>query len=600
MAALAARLGLTPAHVDYLWTVVAVTADPRLHPHVEALAGPPARRGLGLSLYTEVADVDDETARALSVWLADANPLVTAGLVHLAENGPTIASAAVAASERLVRYLAGEPAPTLPVARLAAPVHVELDDDARAGLATLAGILGSDDDVVVVIEGPRGSGRRSAAALAAPEGCLSIDARATTPTRLEAALRALTAELTLSPRVPVNADIDDVLHDAAAARALAAFVGSTRGPVVLTTSGWGHDVGAGRPVVRVTWRIPDVATRTRLWMRATALSADELESLAMQYPLGPEAIRLAVASASAGDGTLSTSSLVAGVRHNIAERLSGLADRVEVRLSWDDLVLADDTLDQIRGLIARVRHRRHVLEHWGYSSKIARGIGVPALFSGPPGTGKTMVAGLIARELGLDLYQVELGQVVSKWVGETEKNLGKLFDAAQEGHALLLFDEADALFGQRSTDVKGAVDRYANLEVNYLLQRVEAFDGITILTTNLEASIDRALKRRLAAHIVFDAPDEDERIRLWQRLTSTSRAPLAHDLDAETLARDFPNMTGANIRNAALTAAYLAAAAGSPEVTQAHLVRAARAEYRSMGRVLAQPTQGSSPPRRSY
>ncbi len=269
-----------------------------------------------------------------------------------------------------------------------------------------------------------------------------------------------------------------------------------------------------------------------------------------------------------------------------------------MRQSWDDVVLGDETRDQVRALIARIRHAHRVLEDWQYRGKLALGHGVPALFSGPPGTGKTMVAGLIARELGLDLYQVELSQVVSKWIGETEKHLGRLFDAAQEGHALLLFDEADALFGSRTTDVKGAVDRYANLEVNYLLQRVESFGGITILTTNLESGIDRALKRRLAAHIVFGAPDEDERATLWTRLTSTTHAPLEPNLDFEVLARTFPNMTGANIRNAALSAAYLAADEGSATISQDHLARAARVEYRGMGHVLSD--RGGSTPRKPY
>ena len=198
-----------------------------------------------------------------------------------------------------------------------------------------------------------------------------------------------------------------------------------------------------------------------------------------------------------------------------------------------------------------------------------------------------MVAGLIARELQLELYQVDLSKVVSKWIGETEKNLGRVFDAAEEGHGLLLFDEADALFGQRTNDMKGANDRYANLEVNYLLQRVEAFGGITILTTNLETAIDTALKRRLAAHIVFAAPEDDERAALWERQTTTGDAPLDDDVDHVALSSMFPKMTGANIRNAAIAAAFLAAAAGAKKITQGHLIRAGRAEYRSMGHVIA-------------
>jgi SpoVK/Ycf46/Vps4 family AAA+-type ATPase len=212
------------------------------------------------------------------------------------------------------------------------------------------------------------------------------------------------------------------------------------------------------------------------------------------------------------------------------------------------------------------------------------------MFSGPPGTGKTMVAGLIANQLGLELYQVDLSKVVSKWIGETEKQLGRLFDAAEDGHAVLLFDEADSLFGQRSTEMKGATDRYANLEVNFLLQRIENFDGIVILTTNLDASIDKAFKRRLAAHVVFQHPEEQERAQLWKRMVASDGAPLARDIDTRELARQFPKMTGANIRNAALAAAFLAAAQRRDTIDHATLVAAARSEYLSMGHVLTSGT----------
>ncbi len=232
--------------------------------------------------------------------------------------------------------------------------------------------------------------------------------------------------------------------------------------------------------------------------------------------------------------------------------------------------------------MARVRHAYRVFEDWRFPRGTARGGGVAALFTGPPGTGKTTVASLIAHELGRDLYRVDLSQIVSKWVGETEKQLGRVFAAAEAGHAVLLFDEADALFARR-TEVKSASDRYANLEVNYLLQRVETWRGITILTTNLDASIDPALRRRLAAHITFWPPEHAERVTLWGRYLTTG-APVA-DVDLEALADDFPDMSGANIRNAALTAAFLAAD-GDTSITQELLERAARAEYRSMGRVL--------------
>ncbi|MBK9036425.1 MAG: ATP-binding protein [Myxococcales bacterium] len=176
---------------------------------------------------------------------------------------------------------------------------------------------------------------------------------------------------------------------------------------------------------------------------------------------------------------------------------------------------------------------------------------------------------------------------MSKWVGETEKQLAQIFDAAEAGHALLLFDEADALFGQRTSDVKGANDRYANLEVNFLLQRIERFGGVVILTTNLDTAIDKALKRRLAAHIVFPHPDDDERTLLWRRLLATDEAPLGADLDYAALAEAYPKMSGANIRNAALAAAFMAAGDGRGVIDQDTVIKAGRGEYLSMGQVLA-------------
>jgi SpoVK/Ycf46/Vps4 family AAA+-type ATPase len=195
-----------------------------------------------------------------------------------------------------------------------------------------------------------------------------------------------------------------------------------------------------------------------------------------------------------------------------------------------------------------------------------------------------MVASLVAKELGLDLHQVDLSQVLSKWVGETEKKLGQIFEAAGSGHCLLLFDEADALFTKR-TEVRSSNDRYANLEVNFLLQRIEAFQGVVILTTNLDASIDPAFRRRLAAHIVFWPPDEDERAQLWRGYL-TGGIPLAAELDIEALVHNFPDLTGAHIRNAVLSAAF-AAASRKSVVSQAALESAARNEYATMGRVLS-------------
>jgi SpoVK/Ycf46/Vps4 family AAA+-type ATPase len=247
-------------------------------------------------------------------------------------------------------------------------------------------------------------------------------------------------------------------------------------------------------------------------------------------------------------------------------------------------VLPEELVDEVREFIGRVRHRRRVYDEWGFARKVAKGLGLSALFSGPPGTGKTMVAGIIADELGLDLYQIDLARIVSKYVGETEKNLSQVFDAAEAGHAILLFDEADSLFAKR-TEVKSSVDRYANLEVNYLLQRMEAFRGITILTTNNDSAIDDAFRRRLSVRIDFPMPDSDERQQLWRSLLpDEAKAPDLDDEAFEKLADRYV-MSGGYIRNAVLRAAFLAAEDGGA-ITTRHLQRAAALEYAAMGKVM--------------
>lgn len=231
--------------------------------------------------------------------------------------------------------------------------------------------------------------------------------------------------------------------------------------------------------------------------------------------------------------------------------------------------------------MARVREKRRVYEDWGFADKVGKGLGVAALFSGPPGTGKTMVASLIAKELGLELYQVDLSRIMSKWIGETEKNLAGLFDAAEAGCAVLLFDEADALFGKR-TDVKTSNDRHANLETNYLLQRLESFTGTCLLTTNHESNMDPAFQRRLSLHLRFSMPDAAERRKLWQSMLPTS-APRASDIDFDSLAARYV-MSGGYIKNAVLRAAFLAANEDTA-IAARHLEQAARVEYEGMGKV---------------
>jgi hypothetical protein len=615
---LADAVGLAPQEVELLWAAVAVSSDPRIQPHAVLLGGTDARRGLTLPLFATLSGLDGTEARRLTLSLGASHPLFRHHLLGWAEETGAPAARALSVPSRVAAFLAGDDTPDEALAvsgeRLTPPPVLHFDAAQEGAMKRVhqavatpdSQALGAEsgDPVLLALEGPVGSGRRTAvaqAAAAAGRRVVALDVRRLAPTveALERALIALRRECLLWGAIPLIAEIDDLHADgenAARMRALARAIDESPGLVVLTTSQPGIDFGSRRRLLRVVWPVPDTTTRRALWVQALGDDAAgvgaDLDMVAHRYRLGAGGVRRAVETsrliAQAHDGAgLGIRDLVEGVRNNIAERLGGLASRVEVRQSWEDLVLAPDTLDQVHALVARVRHAHQVFERWGFHRKMPRGVGVAGLFSGPPGTGKTMVAGLIARDLDLELYQVDLSKVVSKWVGETEKQLGKIFEAAEAGHALLLFDEADSLFAKRTADVKSATDRYANLEVNYLLQRIESFGGITILTTNMDTSIDPALRRRLAANIVFWSPDVQERLTLWKRLLP-KEAPVADGVNFTSLAERFPDMTGANIRNAVLAAAFLAASE-NVSISQQHLERAARGEYRAMGRILGQP-----------
>ncbi|HWU90490.1 MAG TPA: ATP-binding protein, partial [Kofleriaceae bacterium] len=301
-----------------------------------------------------------------------------------------------------------------------------------------------------------------------------------------------------------------------------------------------------------------------------------------------EAVRYAAAAAA----PLDAAALEAAVGRRLSLRLGTFGTVVHRKARFAEMVLPDDVIDTLRDMIAMVRERAQILERWGYQRHLGISRGVSALFSGEPGTGKTMAASVVASELGLELVRIDLSAVVSKYVGETEKNLGKIFDEAQDAHAMLLFDEADSLFGKR-TELKTAQDRFANLEVNYILQRMESFDGVSVLTTNAESAIDPALQRRLNFRIRFPEPEQGEREQLWRRLLPP-QAGLhddAHRIDFHALAERF-DMTGGYIKNAVVRAAVIAARAGRA-MTADDLWQGAHHEYVEMGKVMPQLPRGT-------
>jgi SpoVK/Ycf46/Vps4 family AAA+-type ATPase len=274
--------------------------------------------------------------------------------------------------------------------------------------------------------------------------------------------------------------------------------------------------------------------------------------------------------------------LRSGIERRLRNSLQDLAWRIDVRVRWSDLVLPPEGRGRVEEFIARRAFAHKVYGEWGFGDRLERGKGSIALFSGPPGTGKTMLAGLIAKGLGLDLYQVDLSQIQSRWIGETEKQLGRVFDLAERAHAVLLFDEADSLLARR-TDVETSNDRYANANVNYLLQRLEQYTGVVVLTTNKDAALDEALQRRLTLHLRLEVPEIPEREQLWRSFLPQG-APRDADLDLAALAREF-ELTGGLIKNVVVRAAFLAAREDG-KLGTGLLRRAATLELEDMGRVV--------------
>lgn len=396
---------------------------------------------------------------------------------------------------------------------------------------------------------------------------------------LDALGRLLVRELLLGRKaLLVESSGTDDMAELVQRGALARLMSALPGPVAVSTPDRLRP--GSRPMVPLEVKRPTAAEQRTLWREAVATDDALFEPLIAHFDLDASAISAACAAAlaSAGAGRSLGDALWESCRVGSRPGLDGLAERIESAATWDELVLPDASLQALRALASSLRQRARVHGAWGFAERGERGLGVGALFAGPSGTGKTLAAEVLAAELRLDLFRVDLSQLVSKYLGETEKNLRRVFDAAERGAAILLFDEADALFGRRG-EARDAHDRYANLEVAYLLQRMEAYRGLAILTTNLESALDPAFLRRLRFVVRFPLPGAAERLALWRRAFPV-RTP-TEGLDFERLAQ--LGLTGGGIHNVALRAAYRAAEAGTP-VRMEHVLDAARAEYEKLGR----------------
>jgi hypothetical protein len=370
----------------------------------------------------------------------------------------------------------------------------------------------------------------------------------------------------------------DDRDEAASTRDGRSFVEQINGPVFITNAALFNR--SRTPVVSIEVKRPSAGEQRALWTVAVGDQAErlngELDRIVSQFQFDAESIR-SLGQTFRQTETITEPETIGKTLWQICRAqshasLNGLAESIETRALWADLVLPEEQLQTLGEITAQVRQRMRVYESWGFAARSPRGLGISALFAGPSGTGKTLAAEVLANELQLDLFRIDLSQVVSKYIGETEKNLRAVFDAAESCGAVLLFDEADALFGKRS-EVRDSHDRYANIEVSYLLQRMESYRGLAILTTNRRSSLDSSFLRRLRFIVSFPFPDASLRARIWSRIFPVE-AP-THDLDLDKLAR--LNVTGGNIRNIALNAAFLAADLNE-SVGMTHLLRTARSE----------------------
>lgn len=373
-------------------------------------------------------------------------------------------------------------------------------------------------------------------------------------------------------------------HDGAPSKAVVHLAERGSSPLFIA----GRDVPSyKRATIRYAVNKPDGTEQRQLWEQvlgpATARMNGTLDGVASQFSLSAKAIMTAGAGLRdvAESGSEADSALWNACRSVSRSRLDDLAQRLDPVSGWNDLVLPEAQQRTLRQIAAHAKHRLMVYQQWGFAGKGVRGLGISALFAGESGTGKTMAAEVLANELHLDLYRIDLSGVVSKYIGETERNLRRVFDAAETSGAMLLFDEADALFGKRS-EVRDSHDRYANIEVSYLLQRMEAYRGLAILTTNMKAALDVAFSRRLSFVVQFPFPDQQQRELIWRRIFPA--ATPVEQLDYAKLAR--LSMSGGNIRSIALNAAFLAADEGAA-VGMKHLLQAAHTEAAKRERPLS-------------
>jgi hypothetical protein len=586
---LARTFGLDHLDVELLLIALAPDIDDRFERLYGYLHDDVSRRRASIGLWLELCGLEPAGAVAWNRMASDGR-LVAPRVVIVEDPDRPFLTRSLRVPDRITAFLLGSDKPDAAVAALA----YECEGVAAAEMAPLEGWLRTQPTLAYIRERPGAAAAPLAVAAATAVGrqALTLDLRRIRAEDDPTAIAALVArDARMTGSVVVAGPLEALLS-----RGIAAVQAFAESPATVILSGSGNwDPMWSRDVPFLSEAMPPIADRARLWeagVNGGIVAGLDAADATAQFRLSPEQIkrasRAARLQAAAAGRPLEIEDLRAGARAQNAAGLERLARRIVPAVGFEDLVLASDVLEQLRELTVRARQRERVLGEWQMAGAASRRRGLTALFAGASGTGKTMAAEVVAREMALDLYVVDLASVVDKYVGETEKNLDRIFVEAESVNGVLLFDEADALFGKRS-EVADAHDRYANVEIAYLLQRMEMFEGIAILATNLRSNLDEAFARRLDTLIDFPEPEEADRLKLWDRCLGTA-APRADDIDLAFLARSF-KLSGGNIRNIAVASAYYAAEAQRP-ITMRDLVRATQREYRKLGHMVVESEFG--------
>ena len=589
---LARAFDLRPDDVELLLIALAPDLDPRFERLYGYLHDDVSRRRASTGLALELAGTGSGVASGVErVRLGPHGALVANGILLVEEADRPFLTRPLRVADRVTAHLLGDDQPDAAIADLLIDsVPAPIGDVDLLARAIDAGI-----PLVYVRERPGSSGRSLAAAALGQLGrpVLQLDlARLGVNDSPRDVAAATSREAGLRGAGIVAGPVELIAERGpAAVRAFA----ECRAPVVLVGNRPWDPAWAREAALLLDAPVPSIDERHQLWLGS--LNGDrpvefDPAVVTLAFRLAPDQIVRAAQSARratvAASRQMTVADISSGARAQNAAGLERLARRIEPVANWDDLVLPDNVEAQIHELTARARHRDKVIGEWGMGGGNSRRLGITALFAGDSGTGKTMSAEVLAGDLGFDLYVIDLSTVVDKYIGETEKNLDRIFTEADRVNGVLLFDEADALFGKRS-EVKDARDRYANVEVAYLLQRMESFAGLAILTTNLRANVDEAFIRRLDAIVDFALPEQEHRQLLWERNLPPG-VPKADDIDLDFLARRF-KLSGGDIRNICVAAAYLAAAGDTP-IAMGDLIRATEREYQKLGRLTVEAEFG--------